>query len=370
MDQQNLLVDIHTHYFWIFSDEAHAFRQRMGLGAVDAGRDEAGNLVMNANGVPIILYRDVFDIAKQVAINEAAGVTRRLLTVPMLVNQFSADDQAVALRLARVFNDNLAEVVARYPHQLVGAGTICPLDRSHVSESERCIRDLGFKGVVVDTSWHGEFLDGEEAYPFWEWADATGVPIFLHPPALPIGYAQMDRYKLEEAIGRPFDTAMCLARLILSGILDRYPQLKLVAAHMGGGLSCVISRLDMGYRLGYDGMPERAKASCRQKPSDYVRRNLWVDTMGFSAEHLRAVIDLLGADRVLFGTDYGPVPISPLEHVAIVKSLGLSGADEAKILWKNADSLYGLGLAGLGMATGHEDHSPSSASAGPVRTTR
>jgi len=74
MDQQNLLVDIHTHYFWIFSDEAHAFRQRMSLGTIGAGRDDAGNLVTNAGGVPIILYRDVFDIAMQVAVNEAAGI--------------------------------------------------------------------------------------------------------------------------------------------------------------------------------------------------------------------------------------------------------------------------------------------------------
>ena len=108
----------------------------------------------------------------------------------------------------------------------------------------------------------------------------------------------------------------------------------------------VISRLDMGQRLGYGGLPERAIAKCQLRPSEYLRRNFWADCMGFSAPGVRHMLEVFGIDRVLFGTDYGPVPISPAEHIEMIQSLALSEDDEAKILWKNADRLYDLRLAG------------------------
>jgi predicted TIM-barrel fold metal-dependent hydrolase len=345
MQQQKFLVDVHTHYLWMLSDQAREFRQRVGLGGIEGVRDAAGNLAVNSGGVPMIVYKDAIDIEKQVAVNQEAGITRRLLSVSMMLELFSAVQPEAAPQLARVFNDGLAEIVRRYPEQLEGLGTVCALDPLYIAEAKRCVRELGFKGILIDTSWHGEFLDGENAYPFWSWVEENQVPVFLHPPALPIGHEKMNRYKLEEAIGRPFDTTMCVAQLILSGVLDRFPGPKLVLAHMGGALASVIGRLDMGHRLGYDGMPNSALAKCRLKPSDYLRRNFWVDTMGFNPEYLLDVIDLVGANRVMLGTDYGPVPISPLEHVEIVRSLQLGDKDEAGILWKNADRLFGLRLA-------------------------
>ena len=90
---------------------------------------------------------------------------------------------------------------------------------------------------MICSSWHGRFIDGEDSFAFWEWAQDRQVPLFIHPPRVPIGHdQQMDQFKLDELIGRPFDTAMALARMILSGLFDRYPRLKIVVAHMGGGL--------------------------------------------------------------------------------------------------------------------------------------
>ncbi len=137
------------------------------------------------------------------------------------------------------------------------------------------------------------------------------MPVFIHPPRVPIGNEQqMDQFKLDELIGRPFDTAMALARMILSGLFDRYPRLKIVVAHMGGGLLPCMGRLDFGYRLGCDGMPEHSVIRCKQMPSEYLKL-LHVDTMGFWAPHVREAVEVFGADRVMFGTDYGPVPIDP-----------------------------------------------------------
>jgi predicted TIM-barrel fold metal-dependent hydrolase len=138
---------------------------------------------------------------------------------------------------------------------------------------------------------------------------------------------------------------MALARMILSGLFDRYPRLKLVVAHMGGGLLPCMGRLDFGWRLGCEGMPERAVMRCKELPSSYLKR-FSVDTMGFWAPHVREAIEVFGVDRVMFGTDYGPVPLDPKEHVDIVKALPLSDADKEKIFWRNAAAFFNLRVAG------------------------
>lgn len=196
--------------------------------------------------------------------------------------------------------------------------------------------------ISITSSWAGEFLDSARLNPFWEYASAQDAAIFIHPPLLPIGSQQMNRYKLEEVVGRPFDTTMTIARMIYAGVFDRYPRLKVVLAHMGGGLPSVLGRLDFGYRLGYEGLPEGQAAICERKPSEYLRTNLYVDTMGFSPTGVQQAIELFGVDRVLLGSDYPAVPISPKEHIDLVKSLGLSQEDEAKILWKTANELFRL----------------------------
>jgi len=151
----------------------------------------------------------------------------------------------------------------------------------------------------------------------------------------------MNQYKLDELVGRPFDTAMALARMILSGLFDRYPGLKIAVAHMGGGLLPVIGRLDFGWRLGCYGMPEDAQIRCARRPSEYLAL-LHVDTMGFWAPHVRETVEVFGVDRVMFGTDYGPVPIDPGEHIDIVNGLVISATDKEKILWRNAARFFSL----------------------------
>ena len=341
----NQVVDVHTHCM------ATGLEAQLPGGIVERrGRDFLATL----KGIPMILYADALDIEKQVRVSAAAGVTKRLLSDSMLLATYSEALAKPASDLAQQINDRMASYVARFPDQLFGLGTVCPLDARQLPEADRCIDRLGFKGIIVDTSWQGRFLDGEDAYPFWEWAEARKVTVFLHPPQVPIGAdRQMDQYKLEESVGRPFDTAMSAARLILSGVLDRYPNLKLHLAHMGGGVPMVISRMDMGQRLGYDGLPGRAVARCNLLPSEYLRRNFWADCMGFSAPGVRHMLEIFGVDRILLGTDYGPVPIRPIEHIKMVESLALSEDDKAKILWKNADRLYDLQLAGQPEAAVH-----------------
>jgi aminocarboxymuconate-semialdehyde decarboxylase len=241
-------------------------------------------------------------------------------------------------------NDMTAAMVAKYPAELDFMAYANPFEQGSIDECERCLTKLGAKGIGIVSSVNGEFLDSAQLNPFWEYAQAKEAAVFIHPPMLPIGYQKMNRYKLEEVVGRPFDTTMNIARMIYSGVFDRYPRLQVVLAHMGGGLPSVLGRLDFGYRLGYEGLPQGEAAVCKHKPSEYLRTNLSVDTMGLSPTGVQHCIDLFGVDRVLLGTDYPAVPLSPKEHIDIVRGLGLHPVDQAKILWKNADDLFKLGV--------------------------
>jgi predicted TIM-barrel fold metal-dependent hydrolase len=333
------IVDIHTHC--VLPSREDPF----GIAAAMRGRIVGRNMVSDFAGLPSIGYYELTDFDLHQEVSAKAGITRRLVSSPFSAESITTVIKAPPLDVVKYNNDQIAAIVARAPHNVWGLGTLNPLERSHIAEGERCLGPLGFKGLLLVTSWHGKFLDTEDSYPFWEWAEDRQVPLFLHPPRVPIGHEQqMDQYKLDELVGRPFDTAMCLARIILSGLFDRYPRLKIVVAHMGGGLLPVMGRLNFGWRLGCEGMPERAKIKCKRLPSDYLQQ-FSVDTMGVWGPHVREAVEVFGVDRVMFGTDYGPVPIDPSEHVDIVEELAISPADKEKIFWGNADNFFNLGLA-------------------------
>ncbi len=332
-------VDIHTHCVLPSKDD------KLGVAEAMRGQFYGRNMISTYRGLPAVMYYELTDFDLQQEVSARAGITRRLMSNPFSAEVFTAISSKPALDVVQHCNDEVAAVVAKAPDTTWGMGNVNPLDKSHIAEAERCMEQLGFKSVMVCSSWHGRYPDHEDAYPFWEWAQDKQVPIFIHPPRVPIGFEQeMDQYKLDELVGRPFDTAMALARMILSGLFDRFPRLKIAVAHMGGGLLPVMGRLDFGWRLGSDGMPERAKIKCRRLPSEYLSL-LSVDTMGIWAPHVREAVEVFGADRVMLGTDYGPVPIDPEEHIDIVLKLPISAADKEKILWRNADAFFGLGLA-------------------------
>lgn len=301
-------------------------------------RDTSTYSTVTVKGITSILYPELKDLETQIRTQDQVGITKSLLSLSMLLEVLHLPASWAAPRL----NDATAAMVARYPAKLDFLAMVSPFDGASIAECERCFKEHGAKGISIGTSWKGVFLDSPRADPFWEYAQDKGAAVFVHPPLVPIGYQHMNRYKLEEMVGRPFDTAMTVSSMILSGLFDRYPRLKIVLPHMGGGLPSVIGRLDFGYRLGYEGLPSGQAARCQRPPSSYLKTNLYVDTMGFSPTGIQQSIALFGADRVLFGTDYAAVPISPKEHIDIIKGLGLSAEDESRILWKNANDLFRL----------------------------
>ncbi len=333
------IIDIHTHC------APRPTGDRFGVAAAMRGTPVGRNMVTSYRDLPAVAYHEMTDFDLQQEVSARAGVTHRILSNPFPAETWTAVSSAPALDIVKFVNEQIAALVDRAPHNLWGLGTLNPLDRAHIAEGERCITELGLKGLLIATSWHGRFIDTEDAFAFWEWAQDGQVPLFIHPPRVPIGHEQqMGQYKLDELVGRPFDTAMALARMILSGLLDRFPRLKIAVAHMGGGLLPVMGRLDFGWRLGCDGMPEGAQIRCARRPSEYLKL-LHVDTMGFWAPHVREAVEVFGAERVMLGTDYGPVPIDPREHIEIVTGLDVTEDDKEKMLWRNAARFFALDLS-------------------------
>jgi predicted TIM-barrel fold metal-dependent hydrolase len=338
------IVDIHRHCVAEPSSAFEKLVEKLFKRSIN-WREHGSISTIEINGVSMIAYPDLSDIDAQVRTQDEDGITMSVLSFApqfeiLCSKLFFMPEKFLAERL----NDRTAGLVAKHPGKFAFMASVNPAQRSSVAECERCVNELGAKGVTISTSWRGEFLDSRALDHFWEYAQERQLAIYLHPPLLPIGYQKMKKYRLEEVVGRPFDTAMTVASMIYSGAFDRYPGLKVVLPHMGGGLPNTLGRLDFGYRLGYEGMPKDRAAVCQRKPSEYLRSNLYVDVMGFSPAGIRHCIEIFGVDRLLFGSDYPAVDIRPKEHVDMVSNLGLRRDDVERIFWKTADDLFRLGL--------------------------
>ena len=224
------------------------------------------------------------------------------------------------------------------------------LDESCRPMIEEMVGQGGAKAIAVASSYgdgpQRAFLDSPKAEWLWEFAQAQGLVVHVHPPMLSTGHEALMQYRLNEAVGRPFDSTIAGARMIASGVFDRYPKLQVLIVHMGGELSSILGRLDFNWRLNYNGVanPPAGKPYVNLRPpSDYLRSNILVDCMGFNAIGLRAAIDMCGVDRVVFGSDFGPVPYGIEEHVRIVEDVVADPAECQLVFSGTSERVFRLG---------------------------
>lgn len=246
-------------------------------------------------------------------------------------------------------NDEALELRNRFPDDIACMANAHALEENTRDLIDPLISHQGACAISISTSYgtgpDQVFLDSAKAEWLWEYAQDKDVLVHIHPPLGSIGDAAMKEYRLIEAVGRPFDTALTAARMIYSGVFDKYPKLKVLFVHMGGALAPVLGRLDWNWEFNYKGIanpPIHKVAKNRRKPSEYFRSNIYLDTMGPSAIGLKAAIEMCGVDRVLFGTDFGPVPINP-KHIDLVNDTVTDAVDRNKIFSTNALSLFHLG---------------------------
>lgn len=248
---------------------------------------------------------------------------------------------ADARAFARTTNDDLAEMVAIVPDRFVGLGYL-PLQDvdASVKELERCVRDHGFPGVMIGTNVNGADWDDPKLFPVLQAAADLGALIYFHP-ARGRADSWLRRYHFSNLIGNPLETAVALGSLIFGGVFDRLPTLKTCFAHAGGYGVIGVGRLDHGHEV----RPEASGIA--RLPSDYVR-HCWFDTITHSERTLRLVLDVVGSDRVVLGSDY-PADMGEPRPVDFVEGCAsLSPAEKAAILEGNALAM--LGLAGRAQA--------------------
>jgi predicted TIM-barrel fold metal-dependent hydrolase len=243
------------------------------------------------------------------------------------------EDDAPAV--ARIVHDRLTDIAKQHPARFFLLATLPLLQMDDaLRELDRCVEQLDFKGVLLYSNIVGQFPDEPQFEPLFRRAVELDIPVLLHPP-YPVTYEQTSGYTLTGGLGLMFDTTIALCRLILSGIFDRHPKLKLVCPHVGGTLPFLIGRIDHQVcKL------KRMNLDLKFKPSDYLKHHVYLDTVNVLPEVIRFGYDMVGADRLIFATDHPWVEADLGVHNLLSLELPLS--DQTKIFSENAKQLFKL----------------------------
>jgi aminocarboxymuconate-semialdehyde decarboxylase len=242
----------------------------------------------------------------------------------------------LAIELARFQNDQLSDWMKKYPDRFA-AMAILPLQvpGKALKELERAIKTLGLRGVEIGSHVSNRELGDEAFWPIYKALEDLDVPIFIHPHHV-AGLNRLQDFYLSNLIGNPLDTTIAAAQLIFSGVLEKYPGLKIILAHGGGQFPFIIGRIEHGYEV----RPE-PKEKVHQPPRAFLK-NFYFDTITHNPDALRYLIAFAGSDHVLLGSDY-PYDMGDSNPVQTVSKLsGIKAGDRRKIMRENAIALFGL----------------------------
>jgi aminocarboxymuconate-semialdehyde decarboxylase len=241
----------------------------------------------------------------------------------------------IAVKATRMVNDGIAEYVARKPDRFVALGSVPLQDGGEAAkELERCMHTLKFKGVEILTNVAGKELSDPAYAPFWKKAEELGAVVLLHPNGFTEGQ-RLSRFYFSNVIGNPFDTTLALHYLIFDGVLERHPNLKIIAVHGGGYLAAYSGRIDHAW-----GARSDAHADLPNPPTSYLKK-IYFDSVVFTPHQLKALVETFGADKIVMGTDY-PYDMAEFDPIGHVASCGFDAATVAKIAGGNAKKLLGL----------------------------
>lgn len=269
------------------------------------------------------------DVEAKLAVMDAAGIGMTALSINDPGPEwFGADGPAVA----QILNDYIAGLVRRHPTRFFGLCVLPTQDvKASVDELDRCVRRLGMKGWLLYTNLAGRFPDEREFRPLFARAVELDIPVLLHP-AKPITTDLVKAYEMTSTLGNMFDNTIALTRIIMSGLLDEFPTLKLVCPHLGGTLPYIVGRLDHQVHI-----LKRGPQNLRRKPSEYVR-SIYMDIVSPLPEAMRFALDFSGPDHLLFSSDHPWV--QPKEILDPFLSLNLPAAIQEKVLSGNARRLF------------------------------
>lgn len=311
-------IDVHAHYF---PDEYLNCLERMG--------ERNANTARQAPGAKVTLD-------ERLGLLDGVGIDMQVLSPASRFPYFARKEDAVAA--ARLWNDLSVEVCRRYHGRFASFANLpLPHVAAAIEEMGRCLDTLGMVGVTSGCSVAGRQLDSPEFMPLWTELNRRQAVLFFHPVG--IGCPGSEAYGLTWMVGAPFEDTITALRLVLSGLVQRFPNVKIIVPHLGGTLPFLMQRLDDSFDR------ERARGTetgIGEPPTSYVRR-LWFDTVNSYPGALRCAAEAYGADRLMLGTDW-PYLVGPKlkRCVTYIEDSGLPKTDIHAILDQNAQDLLGL----------------------------
>ena len=329
-------IDIHAHVvpqgLWRAIDAGkqwHGVRHEPGPGL--------GTMIVGGKRTTFASPKVRFTPEQRIADMDAQGTDVQVVSIHTPFFGYHLD-AAEGRQLARDVNDEIAAMTRRWPERLAGLATLPVQDvGAAVNELERAVRELGLKGAELDTVVNGDNWDEPRFLPIFKAAEALGAVLFFHPqPYENLMVARITRYGLPNSLGVITEDAIVGAVLIYGGILDACPDLKVCIAHGAGPLCFGMGRLDHGWQV----RPE-ARQRLHRPPSAYLSR-LYYDCLTSSERALRFLIDQVGIDRIVLGSDWPFVPWDPSPAGWVQGLKSLSQEEKDKILWRNLESLLNI----------------------------
>ncbi|MFJ8141470.1 amidohydrolase family protein [Streptomyces sp. NPDC096013] len=325
-------IDIHAHLLLPEVEEAVAGDPGLaGARALDARRNGPAALAVNG---PMVGARvpKLTDAAVRLTAMDAQGVDIQLVSPSPSHYHYWADPQ-LATTVCRLANGGTAAHCAKAPDRLHGLGLV-PLQHPDLAVKllDHAL-ELGLRGVEISSHAPGRELSDPAYQPFWSRAEETGALLFLHPFGCTLD-ERLDQWYLSNTVGQPAENAVALSHLIFSGVLDRHPGLKLIAAHGGGYLPTHIGRSDHAWRARPDAH------GCAREPSSYLRQ-LYFDSLVHDPYVLRELVRAAGTDRVLLGSDF-PFDMGTDDPVAALRAADLTDHDFHSLRGANAATLLNL----------------------------
>ncbi len=270
------------------------------------------------------IWANTWDPDLRVADYAKFGVQVQVIsTVPVLFSYWAKASQA--LELHRHLNDHTAEICRSHPRHYAGIGTV-PLQSPTlaIQELQRCVEQLGLAGVQIGSHVENWNLDAPELFPFFEAAADLGAAVLVHPWDM-MGRETMPKYWLPWLVGMPAEQSRAACCLILGGVLERLPELRVCLAHGGGSFPYTIGRIEHGFRM----RPDLVATDNARSPREYFDR-LYFDSCVHDPQALRYLVDVAGIDRVMLGTDY-PFPLGEQEPGSGIAALKLDDAASARL---------------------------------------
>ena len=328
----NAVFDVHAHAMPLPMLEWLAEQDLADVTGVPAGIVKLDTRVSGVGpGAPLPLALSQHDVGTRLAEMDEAGVWQHAVSLPPFLFCSTADEKDFATGIVRRGNEELANYVAGAPDRLVGLGSV-PLGWPGAAEAARTALDeLNLPGIAIGSRGGGRDLDDPINDDLWALLSERNTFVFLHPSGVPDPGRQRD-FWLPQLVGYPMETALSVARLVFGRVLERFP-LNLCLAHGGGCLPSLRGRLDMGWE-------RKDVAHTTAVPPSELTDTLYYDTAVFSTTLLRRLVEDVGVEHVMLGTDH-PFELGDPTPVATVQALGLGAEDTAAILGGNAVRLLG-----------------------------